>query len=156
MTAVAWFIAALIAACWPPPVPGPVVEPFRAPLCEFCPGHRGLEFASPSGSAVTAVEGGLVTFSGSVAGTRYVVVAHADGLRATYGLLATIDVAQGQRLVVGQRLGTAGPRLYFGLRRGQRYVDPGPWFGGPAGRPRLVPLDGRHRRPGGARRVCGS
>jgi murein DD-endopeptidase MepM/ murein hydrolase activator NlpD len=153
---VMWWLAGLVAACWAPPVPGPVVEPFRAPLCEFCAGHRGLEFSSPPGSAVVAVEAGVVTFSGSVAGIRYVVVAHADGIRATYGSLAATEVGQGQRVVAGQRLGTSGPRLYFGLRRGQQYLDPGPWFGRPAGRPRLVPLDGRYRRPGRAGRVCGT
>ena len=34
-----------------------------------------------------AVASGEVTFSGTVAGTRYVVVRHADGLRVTYGNL---------------------------------------------------------------------
>ncbi len=153
---VARWLTALLLACWSPPVTGPIVEPFRAPVCEYCAGHRGIEFAATPGSFVRAVAAGRVTFSGRVAGVTYVVIEHADGLRATYGMVAVALVQQGTNAQAGSAVAVAGPRLFFGLRRGARYLDPGPWFGEERTRPRLVPLGGRNRRPGRVVRVCGS
>ena len=72
-------------ACFPPPVEATVAVAYREPACRYCAGHRGIDFDSRPGDSVRAVAAGEVTFAGSVAGTRYVVVAQADGLRATYG-----------------------------------------------------------------------
>ena len=155
-TQVARWLTTLLLACWSPPVDGPVVVPFRAPECEYCSGHRGVEFAATPGTPVRAVAAGRVTFSGRVAGATYVVIEHADGIRATYGMVATALVQEGASVQAGSTVAVASPRLYFGLRRGTRYLDPGPWFGAARTRPRLVPLDGRNRRPGRAVRVCGS
>ncbi len=141
--------------CWLPPVSGPLVEPFRAPACDFCAGHRGVLFAAVPGEPVRAVAAGVVTFAGSVASVAYVVVEHVDGVRATYGNLGGITVRSGERVPVGGAVGTAGPRVHFGLRRAGRYLDPAPWFAGAHARPRLVPVDGRHRRPSPAVRGCG-
>ncbi len=82
-----------------PPVDAPIIERFRPPACTWCPGNRGIDYATPPGAPVRASAGGVVTFSGSVAGDRFVVVAHADGLRTTYGYLATAIVAAGDRVV---------------------------------------------------------
>src|SRR5688572_19084604 len=76
---------ALAGPCWPPPVEAAISDHFRQPACEWCPGNRGLEYATAEGDGVRAVSSGEVTFSGRVAGTGYVVVRHADGLRVTYG-----------------------------------------------------------------------
>ena len=46
----------------------PVVDPFRAPACSYCPGNRGLEYQPASGSVAVAAAAGTVTFSGVVAG----------------------------------------------------------------------------------------
>ena len=96
-----------------------------------------------------AAAGGTVTFSGSVAGTVYVVVDHGDGLRATYGRLASAAVAGGDRVATGAVVGrSGGGGLYFGLRRGDEYVDPAPLLGRLVERWRLVPMDGSAaRRP---------
>lgn len=147
MSALVLALALLPAACYPPPVQVPIVDPFRAPACAQCAGNRGLEYATTPGTPVTAVAPGTVSFSGVVAGTRYVVVDQADGYRATYGKLAAATVALGAAVRTGAVVGTTTGGLYFGLRAGEDYVDPEPMLGTYRYRPRLVPLDGSARRP---------
>jgi len=145
------------ADCYPPPVSAPVSAPFVAPTCDYCTGHRGLDFATRPGQTVTAVSSGVVSFAGPVAGVRYVVVAQDDGRRATYGYLATSRVAQGARVLAGAIVGTSGDLLFFGFRNGERYLDPAPLLGAWRRSPWLVPVDGAPRRPGPpSRLVCGN
>ena len=94
------------------------------------------------GSPVVAAYPGVVRFDGVVAGVRYLVVAQADGRTATYGRLATVFVGVGATVQAGQNLATTTTRFFFGLRQGDRYVDPGPFLGVAHFRPRLVPIDG--------------
>jgi murein DD-endopeptidase MepM/ murein hydrolase activator NlpD len=154
-------IAAVLAAtlaCLLPPVDAPVVRPFQAPACQWCPGHRGIEYATAAGEPVRAAAAGVVTFVGRVAGVRYVVVRHIDGLRATYGGLATPAAAnptpvgpwQGRAVQQGAVLGVTVGHLHFGLRDGDQYLDPAPLLAVRRDRPRLVPGDGNGRRPGRA------
>src|SRR3954452_13695929 len=141
--------------CWLPPVSAPVVDPFREPMCRWCPGNRGIEYATHAGDAVTAVSAGRVTFSGAVAGRTYVVVQHADGRRATYGNLADRLYAQGDVIATGAVVGHAAGALHFGLRDGERYVDPAPFIGRLVGVTRLVPSDGvTAAPPAPGRLVC--
>lgn len=139
--------------CLAPPLEAPVVDPFRMPACRYCPGNRGIEYGPRAGTPVTAVAAGTVDFAGRVAGARWLVVAHADGRRASYGHLASIDVARGDRVRTGQRLGTTTDRFYLGLRDGEEPVDPTPLLGRWRGRPRLVPVDGTAPRPVGPPRL---
>ncbi len=134
-------------SCWPPPVRGRVVDPFRPPACPWCPGNRGIEYAVATDVPVTAVAAGTVTFAGTVAGVRYVVVAVGDGRRVTYGRLADITVAVDADVRAGQLVGRASGDFFFGLRDGDHYVDPAPHLGELVARPRLVPVDGTPRRP---------
>jgi murein DD-endopeptidase MepM/ murein hydrolase activator NlpD len=144
-----------LAPCWEPPVVAPVTDPFRLPSCTYCPGNRGIEYAPSAGQPVTAVEGGAVTFVGVVAGTLYVVVEHTDGIRATYGRLAAAAVHRGSLVTPGQRIGTTGDAFYFGLRDGDRPVDPTPMLGRRRFPVRLVPTDGSAGWPvGRGRLVC--
>jgi murein DD-endopeptidase MepM/ murein hydrolase activator NlpD len=142
-------------ACWRPPVSAPVADPFREPLCRWCPGNRGIEYAASAGDRITAVAAGEVTFSGTVAGRTYVVVRHPDGKRATYGNLADRLYVQGDVIAAGAIVGHADGAFHFGLRDGEHYVDPAPFIGRLAGVVRLVPLDGTVAPPSGAPRlVC--
>ena len=138
-----------LATCLPPPVMGAqLVERFDAPPCEFCAGHRGLEFAVRQVSPVVAVAAGVVTFAGTVAGVRYVVVQHdVGGLLATYGMLDVVDTRTDAHVSLGERLGVVRERMYFGLRRDGMYIDPEPLLGTVIRRPRLVPIDGTPGRP---------
>lgn len=144
------------APCWQPPVVAPVIDPFRPPACRWCPGNRGIEYSTRPGTSVRAVAAGTVSFAGSVAGTRYVVVVHADGWRATYGDLARTEVGTGDVVVARSVVGVAGSRLHFGVRDGSQYLDPTPYLGAWAYRVRLVPLDGSPPASAGrARLTCG-
>jgi murein DD-endopeptidase MepM/ murein hydrolase activator NlpD len=134
--------------CYLPPVHAPVVDPYREPACEYCAGNRGIEYGPAEGQRVLAAAAGVVSFAGVVAGTRYVVVEHAHGLRMTYGKLAANDVAVGDRVLQGQRIGTTTDEFLLGLRRGGDYVDPTPYLGALRYRTRLVPTDGARPRPG--------
>jgi murein DD-endopeptidase MepM/ murein hydrolase activator NlpD len=135
-------VLALAPACYQPPISSPIVDPFRAPSCAFCSGNRGLEYEPPIGSHVVAAAPGTVKFVGVVAGVRYVVIDQADGHTATYGRLATSRVAVGSTVTMGEPVGTTTDRFFFGLRDGDRYIDPAPFLGTLRYRPRLVPLDG--------------
>jgi len=138
---------------WVPPVPGRVVASFHEPISRFGAGHRGVDFAAPAGAPVRAANDGTVTFSGDVAGSLHVVVSHRGGIRTSHSFLSRIDVQAGQSVRQGQVVGAAGGTgeghgpgvLHFGVRIGDRYVDPMLLF-----RPtdltemvRLVPADER-------------
>lgn len=144
-----------VAACPQPPVQAPIAVPFRAPACRWCAGHRGLEYRLTPNTPVRAVAGGVVSFAGTVVGVRYVVVQQADGLRATYGLLASTAIRQGAVVAEGAVVGRSSARLYFGWRRGDDPIDPTPVLGRWVGRRRLVPPAGVASRPAsGLRLVC--
>lgn len=133
--------------CWDPPVIAPVTDPFRAPTCRWCPGNRGIEYGTPAGVRVRAVASGRVTFAGNVAGTFYVVVGHRDGLRVTYANLTRDSFAVGALVIRGQTVGRTAGRLHFGVRIGDRYVDPAPMLGRWVHRPRLLPTGGGPGNP---------
>jgi murein DD-endopeptidase MepM/ murein hydrolase activator NlpD len=123
-----------------PPVGGPITDPWRAPTSPYGPGNRGVDYNTPVGTPVLAAAAGTVTFAGPVAGTLYVVIAHADGIRTTLGGLSGISVRVGQTVSAGEVVGQAGGSLHFGARRGTEYLDPTTLFRrGPA---RLVARSG--------------
>ena len=144
----------LAGPCITPPVPGPIVVPFRQPACPYCPGHRGVEYAPAPGTPVHAVASGVVTFAGNVAGTLYVVLRQDDGLLATYGFLQAAAVHSGQSVAAGGVVGFSSARLYFGWRRDGVPVDPTPALSGTRARPRLVPTNGARPRPGPPGGAC--
>jgi hypothetical protein len=128
-----------------PPVAAPVAVPFAAPTCRWCPGQRGLEYATAPGTAVRATAAGRVVFAGPVARSVWVVVLHADGLRTSYGPLAPRPAPVGTVVGRGSRIGaTVGP-LHLGARRGTTYVDPAPLLTCRDLQPRLVAVPGRSR-----------
>ncbi len=94
--------------------------------------HYGVDLAAAAGTRVASVADGTVeeTGCGQVNG-NYVRVSHADGFATMYAHLQSISVRQGQKVELGQQIGTVGstglstgPHLHFELRRGGRLVDP--------------------------------
>jgi murein DD-endopeptidase MepM/ murein hydrolase activator NlpD len=144
----------MLASCLLPPVTAPVADPFREPACPWCPGNRGLTYDVAAGTTVRAAAAGTVTFSGPVAGTFYVVIEHPGGLRATYGELAGSHLTPGDVVVAGATVGRSAGGLHFGLRRGDRYIDPAPFLGRLVERARLVPTDGSAPREVPLRLQC--
>jgi len=94
--------------------------------------HSGADYAAPAGEPVRSVAPGQVAFTGEhfFAG-RSVFVDHGDGLISMYLHLSRIDVAVGESVRQGQRLGAVGssgratgPHLHFGVRWHGARVDP--------------------------------
>lgn len=147
---------------WLPPVDGEITRPFQAPAFAYGPGHRGVDFAAAPGTPVRSAADGVVAFAGSVAGSLHVVVVHDGGLRTTYAFLAGIAVHEGDRVTRGQIVGAAGgtgpehdrPGLHFGLRIGDRYLDPQQLFEvcDLTQLVRLVPVDEMPAEPWDSRR----
>lgn len=113
------------------PVDGRPVHAFEESDGPYGRGHRGVDLRVLVGQEVGAMAGGSVSFAGSVAGRRWVTVAHPDGIRTTVGPLASIDVDAGRTVDAGQRLGTASAvvhertgLLHVSARRGDVYLDP--------------------------------
>lgn len=121
------------------PVDADIVDGFRPPESPFGPGHRGIEFGTAAGTSVRAAAAGEVTFAGPVAGRSWVTIGHADGLRTTYGPMATVAVRAGQGVAQGDVVGTTAGPLLFTARAGDAYVDPAVLLGEPS-RVRLVPV----------------
>jgi hypothetical protein len=123
------------------PVAGAVVDPYRPPACRWCPGNRGIDYATSPGDPVRAAASGVVAFAGQVAGRLVIVVNHPDGLRTTYDGVAALATSVGAPVQADDVIGLAADRLHFGVRRGDNYLDPGLYLAvTPAAL--LVPLDG--------------
>jgi murein DD-endopeptidase MepM/ murein hydrolase activator NlpD len=128
----------------PPVDDAPVLDPFRPPEGPYGAGNRGLEYATQPGSPVHVIGDGVVAFAGPVAGRLVVSVEHPDGLRSSLTGLASVSVATGAVLRLGDLVGLAGGRLHLGVRRDGTYLDPAGLMGrGAGGGVHLVPT-----RPG--------
>jgi murein DD-endopeptidase MepM/ murein hydrolase activator NlpD len=94
--------------------------------------HTGIDFSAERGTPVVAVNSGRVALVGEYFFPgRLVVVDHGLGLHTLYFHLDSIDVAEGDPVDRGQRLGTVGstgratgPHLHFGAQVGAARVDP--------------------------------
>jgi len=148
-----------------PPVPGPIVDPFRPPPHTGAAGNRGVDYRTTPGGPVGASADGDVVFAGDVGGSLHVVVLHADGVRTSYSFLRSIAVHRGDHVTQGQAVGTSNDRLHFGARVGDTYIDPTHLFTTGPPKVHLVPDDQRrpaseaHERSGllaGLRGLAGS
>ena len=88
-----------------PPVDAPVHDPFRAPTTPFGRVIGASRRTAPD-TSVGAAAPGMVVFAGNVAGAGWVTIRHPDGVRTTYGPLATVAVLTGQSLTSGDLVGT--------------------------------------------------
>ncbi|MFW5474460.1 M23 family metallopeptidase [Knoellia sp. CPCC 206450] len=132
---------------WPLEPRPAVTAPFVAPRSTWGAGHRGLDLAARQGQDVLAVDDGVVTHVGVIAGRGTVSVTHTSGLRSTYepvdgALPLGTRVGREEALgVVNGRTHCGGACLHLGAVRGAGYVDPRPLLtGGPV---ILLPLGAR-------------
>jgi murein DD-endopeptidase MepM/ murein hydrolase activator NlpD len=117
-----------------PPVPGEVWRPFEPPGTAYGAGHRGVDLAAQAGDPIRASAPGTVVHAGAIAGTTWVSIDHADGLRTAYGPLATLQVEAGRHVDSAEVIGTLAPGghghehrdrgLHFSVRRDGVYLDP--------------------------------
>jgi len=94
--------------------------------------HAGIDFRSPSGTAVTAPAAGTAVLAGDLFFTgNTVVMDHGAGVYSLYAHLSSMSVATGDAVARGSRLGevgatgrVTGPHLHWGVRLNGARVDP--------------------------------
>lgn len=95
--------------------------------------HDGVDIAAPRGTGVLVAAEGRVLRTGYDAGGygKFIEVVHPNGMSTLYGHLSRVDVATGDAVGVGERIGlvgstgrSTGPHLHFEVRRGDRQINP--------------------------------
>jgi murein DD-endopeptidase MepM/ murein hydrolase activator NlpD len=95
--------------------------------------HKGVDIAAPTGTAVHAsAEGEVLRIGRQPDGYgNFIEVRHPNGMTTLYAHLSRIDVASGDRVLVGERIGlvgstgySTGPHLHFEVRRDGTQINP--------------------------------
>ena len=94
--------------------------------------HKGIDWATPTGTAVYASCGGTVTKAGWGSGYGYVVyIDHEDGRQTRYGHLSKVLVSAGQQVKQGEKIAlsgntgvSTGPHVHFEILINGSQVDP--------------------------------
>ena len=94
--------------------------------------HKGVDWATPTGTAVVASSGGTVARAGWGSGYGYVVyINHPDGRQTRYGHLSKVLVSAGQTVSQGQKIAlsgntgvSTGPHLHFEILINGKAVNP--------------------------------
>jgi murein DD-endopeptidase MepM/ murein hydrolase activator NlpD len=102
------------------------------PFTGYSAVHKGLDFAGPEGTKVTAVAAGLVTYAGDRSGFGEMVeINHGNGLATRYCHNEKLLVKQGDMVRKGQDLAlmgstgrSTGPHLHFEVLKNGAQVDP--------------------------------
>ncbi|WP_203579640.1 murein hydrolase activator EnvC family protein [Microbacterium hibisci] len=126
-----------VASGWTWPVrPFRLEQVFVAPAHEYGPGHRGVDLRPLSETVVRAPAGGVVAFSGEVAGRGVLTLDHGSGLVTTLEPVDS-DLATGTPVAAGEPVGsialgghTAPGALHFGVRLDGEYINPLVLLGG--------------------------
>ncbi len=101
--------------------------------------NDGIDISVPEGTAVKAVENGVVVYAGNeLEGLgNLVLIRHADGWVSAYAHNKAIDVKRGDEVNRGQTISRSGrtgnadmPKLHFELRKNSAPVDPLKHLGG--------------------------
>jgi murein DD-endopeptidase MepM/ murein hydrolase activator NlpD len=98
--------------------------------------HQGVDMAGAMGEPIVASAGGTVVRAGWFGAYGNAIdVDHGRGITTRYGHLSRIDVAAGQRVAVGERIGamgstgrSTGTHLHFEVRVDGRPVNPRPFL----------------------------
>ncbi|MGE0456136.1 MAG: M23 family metallopeptidase [Vicinamibacteria bacterium] len=104
----------------------------RHPVLDVVRAHRGVDYAAPSGTPVSASGSGVVAAAGWQGQLgRAVRVRHPNGYETVYGHLSRVLVRPGQRVAQGDTIGAvgssglaSGAHLHYGMRRDGRPVNP--------------------------------
>ena len=104
----------------------------NAPTKGASSNHKGIDWATPIGTAVMASCDGVVTKAGWGSGYGYVVyIDHGDGRQTRYGHLSKVLVKAGQKVSQGQKIAlsgntgrSTGPHVHFEILIGGTQVNP--------------------------------
>lgn len=106
--------------------------------------HEGVDIGAAAGTAIFAVNDGLVVYSdnGMSGYGNAVLIVHADGTVTLYGHCSATFVVPGQRVARGEIIAAVGDtglahgaHLHFELHVDGHAVDPAPRFAAPPGPP---------------------
>ncbi len=94
--------------------------------------HKGIDWATPVGTAVVASSAGVVTKAGWGSGYGYVVyIQHPNGMSTRYGHLSKVLVKAGQSVSQGQKIAlsgntgvSTGPHIHFEILVNGAQVNP--------------------------------
>ncbi|MCP3054484.1 M23 family metallopeptidase [Aurantimonas marianensis] len=94
--------------------------------------HSGDDYAAATGTPVPATAPGTVTKAGRAGGYGNLVeIDHGNGITTRYAHMSRVDVAVGQTVAKGTKIGevgstgrSTGPHLHYEVRRAGRAVDP--------------------------------
>ncbi len=107
-----------------------LLEPSLGPFPHF---HTGIDLAAPLGTPVLAAADGIVVAVAhtSVGYGNYVMIAHGGGVITLYAHLLETDVAMGDKVARGKKIGlegssglSTGPHVHFEVRINDQVVDP--------------------------------
>ncbi|WP_421790756.1 peptidoglycan DD-metalloendopeptidase family protein [Hyphobacterium sp.] len=112
-------------------------RPAGAPLF-----HGGVDIAAPAGTPITAAASGRVVhaafgYSGSEAWGNTLVIDHGRGWQTVYAHMQAFEVAVGDSVTAGERIGrvgssgqSTGPHVHLEVRRNGERVDPADFVSG--------------------------
>lgn len=95
--------------------------------------NDGINIGVSRGTAVKAAENGVVAYAGNeVKGMgNLIIIQHSDGWMTVYAHMDSIVVRRGNKVSVGQKIGTVGetgkvdsPQLHFEVRKGTKAYNP--------------------------------
>lgn len=94
--------------------------------------HKGVDWATPTGTTVVASNAGTVVHAGWASGYGYAVyINHSDGRQTRYGHLSKVLVKTGQTVSQGERIAlsgntgrSTGPHVHFEIRINGSAVNP--------------------------------
>lgn len=95
-------------------------------------GHKGLDFRGEIGSPIKSTAKGKVIFAGVKGGYgKCVIVQHENNLQTLYAHLSAIDVKEGEKVALGDRVGklgntgrSTGPHLHYEIIQNNEKINP--------------------------------
>ena len=108
----------------------------KSPFSDAREFHGGVDFRGKTGDEVVTTADGVVEKAKHVRGYgKYVVIKHKKGYKTLYGHLSKIDVARGQKVEAGEKIGelgstgrSTGPHLHYEIIRYGKRIDPGKYI----------------------------
>jgi murein DD-endopeptidase MepM/ murein hydrolase activator NlpD len=104
------------------------------PILKIVRPHRGIDYVAPTGTPVSAIGNGVVTFAGWQDGYgRFVELSHSQRFKSRYGHLSRFGsgIRSGKSVTQGQIIGyvgatglATGPHLHFELLQNGNWVNP--------------------------------
>jgi murein DD-endopeptidase MepM/ murein hydrolase activator NlpD len=98
--------------------------------------HHGVDLGAETGTPISAISDGIVSFAGERGGYgNLVIIDHGGGYETRYAHQAQLAVTAGDLVRSGDLIGyvgstgaSTGPHLHFEVRRDGESVDPEPWL----------------------------